>query len=114
MLGIRQVIHADNAQLTDILYYWLCGETDEVTRFMRTFETFSIEATNTAAEKRSSRASTGNSVYYENEGKRAAAGLYISIFSPWKNPGHSLSFLTKATIGSWRIIHFPAICRNGV
>lgn len=87
MLGIRQVIHADNAQLTDILYYWLCGETDEVTRFMRTFETFSIEATNTAAEKRSSRASTGNSVYYENEGKRAAARAVYQHLLSLEKPG---------------------------
>ncbi len=87
MLGIRQAISLDNAQLSDILYYWLCGETDEVTRFMRTFETFSLAPSNTGAEKRVCPVSTGNSVYYDNEGKRAAARAVYQHLLSLERPG---------------------------
>ena len=87
MLGVRQDFLADEKHLLGILYDWLCGETDEVSRFMRTFETFAIEETNPRIEKRSYHLNTGNSVYYGNEGKRAAArSVYQHLLSVEK-PG---------------------------
>ena len=38
MLGIKQALTMKKELLTEVLYYWLCGETDEVGRFIRTFE----------------------------------------------------------------------------
>ena len=37
MLGIKQALTLKKDQLSEILYYWLCGESAEVGRFIRTF-----------------------------------------------------------------------------
>lgn len=81
MLGIKQAFTMKREHLSDILYYWLCDETDTPGQFMRTFESFGIENTDTPAAE-PCRLSTDNSVYYGTEGKRASArALYLHLLS---------------------------------
>ena len=42
MLGIKQALTLKKDQLSEILYYWLCGESAEVGRFIRTFESLTF------------------------------------------------------------------------
>lgn len=72
MLGIKQALAMKNDQLSEILYYWLCGETDEVDQFMRTFEILKTGTAPDKPETESYSLSVDNCVYYGNDGKRAA------------------------------------------
>lgn len=72
MLGIKQALTMKKGPLSEILYYWLCGETDEVGRFMHTFESLTVEAVPENASIHP-RLSSENTVYYGDDGKRAAA-----------------------------------------
>lgn len=72
MLGIRETLTMKKDQLSEILYYWLCGESEEVGRFMRTYEALTIEDLDTGASDDPLKLNTDNSVYYGNDGKRAA------------------------------------------
>lgn len=83
MVGVKRIIAAKHDQLSDFLYYWLCGDTDGVDRFMRTFETLKIEgsAWNTDSYPPNN-GTKGNFVYYGNEGKRAAVrALYQDLLT---------------------------------
>lgn len=73
MLGIRQALTMKKDLLTEVLYYWLCGETDEVGRFIRTFETLSIEDGDAPPLAETATARAENRAFYGNDGKRAAA-----------------------------------------
>ena len=53
---------------------------------MRTFGRLNLEETYTGLEK-SDHINTGNSVYYGNEGKRAAARAAYQHYSPLEKPG---------------------------
>ncbi len=87
MLAVKQVSILNTEHLSDIIYYWLCGETDEVSRFMRTFGRLNLEETYTGIEKSDDHINTGNSVYYGNEGKRAAARAAYQHLQSLEKPG---------------------------
>lgn len=96
MLGIRQAYTMKKEQLADILFYWLCGEADEVGHFMRTFESFNLESVSTPPAQESCRLGTENSVYYGNEGKRAAARAFYLHLLSLEDPGNVLIFADES------------------
>lgn len=96
MLGIRQAYTMKKEQLADILFYWLCGEADEVGHFMRTFESFNLESVSTPPAQESCRLGTENSVYYGNEGKRAAARAFYLHLLSLEEPGDVLIFADES------------------
>lgn len=73
MLGINQSITMKTDQLSEILYYWLLGDSDGVGHFMRTFETLSLKKVSNDSLPESCDMNTENSLYFNSEGKRAAA-----------------------------------------
>ena len=78
MAGVKRIITAKKDQLSEFLFHWLCGDTDEVDRFLKTFESLTIEGIASDAAVDSSNIShKGNFVYYGNEGKRAAVRAAI-------------------------------------
>lgn len=82
MLGIKQALTMKTEQLSEILYYWLCGDTDEVGRFMRTFESFTVGAVDESEKIESCSLRADNIAYYGKEGKRAAArAVYQHLLS---------------------------------
>lgn len=114
MLGIRQAYTMKKEQLADILFYWLCGEADEVGHFMRTFESFNLESVSTPPAQESCRLGTENSVYYGNEGKRAAArGIFIFICFLWRNLVMYLFSQMNQTTGLRRNTVMQGYCKTG-
>lgn len=95
MLGIRQAYTMNKEQLADILYHWLCGEADEVSHFMKTFASFTIESANKPPVDESCRLSTENMVYYGNEGKRAAVRAFYLHLLSLKEPGNVFIFMDE-------------------
>lgn len=86
MLGIKQTLTMKKEQLTEVLYYWLHGESDEVGRFMRTFETLKLEDAESPPESYTYSLHTGNMLYYGNEGKRAASRTLYQQLLTVKKP----------------------------
>lgn len=87
MLGIRLVFTMKDEQLSEILYYWLCDDIDEVDHFMRTFETIKINSSvDTKQNINPCSLNIGNSVYYGNAGKRAAAQAVYQHLLSLKTP----------------------------
>ena len=88
MTGVKRIITAKREQLSEFLFYWLCGDTDGVERFMRTFESLTIEGfssgTWTVPNKITPK---GNFVYYGNEGKRAAVRALYQHLLTQQEPG---------------------------
>lgn len=73
MMGSKRVITAKKDQLSEFLFYWLCGDPDGVDRFMQNFETLKIERVSSDMDSDPHRVSRNeNFIYYGNEGKRAA------------------------------------------
>lgn len=82
MLGIKQSLAMKKEQLSEILYYWLCGENDDVGRFMPTLESLTVGDIETDIAAEQNDISTANVVYYGNDGKRAAAhAVYQRLIS---------------------------------
>ena len=82
MLGIKLALTMKTEQLSEILYYWLGGDADEVGRFMRTFETFLVGEVDTSQKIESCDLKADNMAYYGKEGKRAAArAVYQHLLS---------------------------------
>ena len=77
ILGINLSSTAKNDQLSEILYYWLLGDSDGVGRFMRTFENLTFENGNTDSLPESCSVNTSNTLYFNSEGKRVAARTLI-------------------------------------
>ncbi|MCH1981798.1 hypothetical protein MCG98_04335 [Ruminococcus sp. OA3] len=77
MLGISLSHTVKSDQLTDLLYYWLLGDSDEVGHFLRTFETLTLENRSTDSLPESCDINTDNALYFGSEGKRAAARTLI-------------------------------------
>lgn len=72
MLGIKQALTLKKDQLSEILYYWLCGESAEVGRFIRTFESLTFGDPDAGIPEDPFRLNIDNAVYYGNDGKRSA------------------------------------------
>lgn len=87
MLRIQQILVMKNEELSEILYYWLCNETDEVGRFMRTFETLEVKAAEAEKMPKSCSLDVINTVYYGNQGKRAAARAVYQHLISLNTPG---------------------------
>lgn len=82
MLGIKLALAMKKDQLSEILYHWFCDESDEVGRFMRTFETLTTGAVDNSQNIVSCDLKTNNMAYYGKEGKRAAArAVYQHLLS---------------------------------
>lgn len=82
MLRIQQLPDMKREQLAEILYLWLCNETDEVGRFMRTVETLEVKSVETEDSAKPFSQDVINAVYYGNHGKRAAArAVYHHLIS---------------------------------
>ncbi|MFR6333786.1 MAG: hypothetical protein ACLUOI_36770, partial [Eisenbergiella sp.] len=82
MLGIKLALTMKAEQLSEILYYWLCGDADEVGRFIHTFETFAVGDVDTSQKIESCDLKADNMAYYGKEGKRAAArAVYQHLLS---------------------------------
>lgn len=82
MLGIRQAFTMKKEQLSEILYHWLCGESDEIGRFIRTSESITVSAVTPGNTIPPLNATADNTAYYGNEGKRAAArAIYHHLLS---------------------------------
>ena len=86
MLGIKLSLTMKGEHLSEILYYWLCDDTDEVDRFMRTFETIKTNSVNIKQNINPCSLNIGNSVYYGNAGKRAAAQAVYQHLLSLKTP----------------------------
>lgn len=87
ILDIKQALTVKKDQLTEILYCWLCGESDEVGRFAQTFSTLNLEDLNTRPNVESHNLNAGGAVYYGNEGKRAAAKAFYQHLLSLDSPG---------------------------
>ncbi len=88
MAGVKRIITAKKDQLSEFLFHWLCGDSDEVDRFLKTFESLTIEGIASDAAVDSSNIShKGNFVYYGNEGKRAAVRAAHQHLLAQKEPG---------------------------
>lgn len=96
MLGMKRSLAMKNDQLSEILYYWLCGDIDELGGFMRTFETFEIATVKSEPAADPCRLSTGTTIYYDNEGKRAAAKTVYQHLRTLEHPGTILIFDDEA------------------
>ena len=92
MLGIKLALTMKAEQLSEILYYWLCGDADEVGRFIHTFETFAVG---------------------EKKGNVLRPGLFTSICCLWKIHVRFSSIRTNQTIGFLRILIFLIIFSFG-
>lgn len=114
MLGIKLALTMKTEQLSEILYYWLCGDADEVGRFMRTFETFLVGEVDTSQKIESCDLKADNMAYYGKEGNVLRPGLFTSICCPWKNPVRFSSIRMNRTIGFLRILIFTIIFSSGV
>lgn len=86
MLGIRPALTMKTDQLTELIYYWLCGDTDEVDRFMRTFESVYVTAEDTGPVTNPDNLSINNSIYYSNEGKRSASRAFYQHLLTLEKP----------------------------
>lgn len=86
MLGIKLALTMKKEQLSEILYHWLFGESDEVGRFMRTFETINVGSIDSSQNVVSCDLKTNNMAYYGKEGKRAAARAVYQHLLSLKDP----------------------------
>lgn len=86
MLGIKLALTMKAEQLSEILYYWLCGDADEVGRFIHTFETFAVGDVDTSQKIESCDLKADNMAYYGKEGKRAAARAVYQHLLSMENP----------------------------
>lgn len=86
MLGIKPGSTMQNDQRVQVLYYWFCGDVDEVGRFVRTFETLPVEPGGASPPVDPHSLAAGNSIYYENEGKRSAARALYRHLLTLKDP----------------------------
>ena len=86
MLGIKLALTMKKEQLSEILYQGLCGESDEVGRFMRTFETLNVGEMDNSQTIVSCDLKTNHMAYYGKEGKRAAARAVYQHLLSLKNP----------------------------
>lgn len=73
VLGIKHAYAMKKEQLSEILFYWLCGENDEVGRFMRTFDSLTAGDLVADVSVVLNNTNPDYAVYYGNNGKRAAA-----------------------------------------
>lgn len=73
LLEIKLALTLKRDQLAEIIYYWLCGDTDEAGRFMHTFEKLHYEASPSVSTVGHSDPASTNTLYYGNAGKRGAA-----------------------------------------
>lgn len=96
LLGIKQALTMKSDQLSEILYYWLCGDTDSVGHFMRTLETLNVDGDRESSDVDSCSLSTSNSIYYGNDGKRAAARAVFQHLLSLSKPGTILLFADEA------------------
>ncbi len=113
ILGINLSSTAKNDQLSEILYYWLLGDSDGVGRFMRTFENLTFENGNTDSLPESCSVNTSNTLYFNSEGKRVAARTLSGICSHWMSPVPFYYTQISRMNGSQKIQSFFAICRTG-
>ena len=82
IIGLKPSLTIKQDQLSEILYYWLCGETVEAEGLMKTVEAFNLETVNPRQTAEAEVLTSGNILYYGNEGKRAAARtVYQHMFS---------------------------------
>ena len=87
LLDIKPAQVSKPEQLAEILYYWLCGEDDQVGHFMRTFETFSLDSADASEPEAEVCQLNGmNTIYYGNHGKRAAARAFYQYVLALKQP----------------------------
>lgn len=88
MTGVKRLITAKQDQLSEFIFCWFCGDADGVDRFMRTFESLTIEGLTSNAHINPVKISTkGNFVYYGNEGKRAAVRAAYQHLLAQEEPG---------------------------
>ena len=99
MLRIKQTLTIKWEQLTEILYYWLCGERDEVGRFIQSFQSAEIESTSNAIPVEPGRVNAANTLYYSNEGKRAAARAVYRHLLTVNTPGQL--YISSDEAGEW-------------
>ena len=86
MLGIRQAFTMKKEPLSEILYYWLCGDSNEVGRFMQTFESLAIESRPEHSSVHPESLNAENVVYYGTDGKRAAARAFYQHLLTQEKP----------------------------
>lgn len=86
MLESRAALTMRQVRLSELIYYWLCGENDKVRQFMQTLETVSLnhEADNRPPE--SKEPPMNSSIYYGNEGKREAAYIMLQYLRSLEKP----------------------------
>lgn len=85
MLQINPSSAIKTEQLSEILFFWLEGDTDETSSFIGTFEAFSFNSDDMPREM-TSKLGTGNSVYYGNAGKRCAVQIFYQHLLTLKKP----------------------------
>ena len=100
IVGTNMIFTIKIDQLSELLYYWLCGDNDGVGRFMRTFEALrdsgneEHESVDIVCEFHE-----GTSVYYGNEGKRAAARAFYQYLLMLDAP--ETIFLSNEEADDW-------------
>lgn len=73
VIGINSSLTVKRDQLSEVLYYWFCGDTAETEELIKTFDSFELEIANPGPSSGAAIPTSGNVLYYGNEGKRAAA-----------------------------------------
>ncbi|MDC7289160.1 hypothetical protein NXH76_15230 [Blautia schinkii] len=88
MAGVRRILMDKQDQLSEFLFYWLCGDADRVDRFMRSFESLTIKgvASNSTLEAAAVNRK-GNFIHFGNEGKRAAVRSIYQHLLARQEPG---------------------------
>lgn len=87
ILGIRQAFTAKEEHLSEILFYWLSEDPVKLGRFTRTSESITVEGSDSTGTSASCIPSADNTVYYGNEGKRAAIRALYQLLSSIEKPG---------------------------
>lgn len=97
IVGIKRAITAKTGQLSEILFYWFCGEVDEVDRFIQDFETLKIdESVPRTIQDSQMPVLKGTCLYYGNEGKRnAVRAAYRHLLSLHPAPGPIYVFMDE-------------------
>lgn len=109
VLGIKPELTGNEKQLAEILYRWLSEESDEVSRFIRTFEPLTVKGRASAETSAPYNPAADNAVYYGNEGKRAAARALYQLLSSFEKP--CTVYLMTDESDNW-IIEDPVFCQE--
>lgn len=86
MIGMKHSLSIKQEQLSEVVNYWLCGNTEEAGGLMKSLEVFDLKSMTDTPAPEADTLNAGNIIYYGNEGKRAAARAFYQYLSALQCP----------------------------